>query len=229
MSNSHQSIMVYHHLGLGDHFVCNGLVRHILETVQPTKLFLPTKVSYFSTVKQMYADQGEIISVPVKEDKDVQHLPCLSECDSVIQIGFSKVRSDWDVSFYDTMNVPFEYRWSKFKIVRDANRERYLKNRVNLLPDEKFVLIHNKGSDNIIQNLKLETEHRKIFVEPLTDCVLDWCELIERAEQVHCIDSSFVHLAQSIRNNGVFHKIRDLKDMYFDVKSSWSIQQYCTK
>lgn len=226
MNRQQQNIMVYHHLGLGDHFVCNGLVRHILEELQPIKLFLPTKTQYYSTVVQMYSDRKEVIPVKINDDKDVQHLSCLSECVGIIQVGFSKVREDWDVSFYDSSGVPFEYRWSKFKAVRDASRENLLRSKLNLLPNDKFVLIHNKGSNNKAYELDIQTEHRKIFVEPLTDCVLDWCELIDSADQVHCIDSSFIHLSQSIRSDGTFHNVRELKGMHFKVNDTWSTQEY---
>ena len=37
------------------------------------------------------------------------------------------------------------------------------------------------------------------------DCLLDWAGLIEKAVEVHCINSSFIHLAASFGRAGVFH------------------------
>jgi hypothetical protein len=76
---------------------------------------------------------------------------------------------------------------------------------------------------------------KKIYVEPLTDCMLDWCELAESAEEVHCIDSSFIHLAQSLNvKSGFFHNIRNVKYMsiyskLFCINNSWKVIDYSTK
>jgi hypothetical protein len=69
------SIMVYHHLGLGDHFVCNGLVRAVLEQTKAKRLYLPTKENNMVTVQQMYSDDSRIVCLPVRTDNDVFSLP----------------------------------------------------------------------------------------------------------------------------------------------------------
>jgi hypothetical protein len=220
-----KAIMVYHHLGLGDHIVSNGLVRHVLDDLKPSRLFLPTKVHNYNTVARMYWDRAEVVPCLVKTDQDVPMLPQIPLCDGILQVGFSRVRDDWDVSFYDTNGMPFEYRWSKFKIVRDENREYAIRQKLGIGIDEKFVLIHNKGS-NCEYDLKIQSDHRKVFVQPITDCMLDWCELAESAEEVHCIDSSFVHLAQSLNvKRGVFHNIRTMNTS-FSLKNSWKTVDY---
>jgi len=220
-----QAILLYHHLGLGDHIVCNGLVRTVCEMIPNSRIFLPTKKHNYISVSRMYWDEPRIIPCEVNSDMDVQHLSQLKLCDKIIQVGFSKVREDWDVSFYDTNGFPFEYRWSKFKIVRDKSRESALRQKLGIEKKEKFILVHNKGS-NAEYDLKIETEYRKVFVQPVTNCMLDWCELTESAEEVHCIDSSFVHLAQSLNvKRGIFHNIRTMSTS-FSLKNSWETVDY---
>jgi hypothetical protein len=219
------SIMIYHHLGLGDHIVCNGLVRYILDEYSPSRIFLPTKTHNYATVSRMYWDRKEIVPCIVKTDQDVPLLPCLTLCDGFLQVGFSKVRDDWDISFYDTNGIPFEYRWSKFKTVRDEARENALMQKIGVSDGENFVLVHNKGS-SAEYDLKINTDLKKIFVSPVTDCMLDWCGVAERAQEVHCIDSSFVHLAQTLDvKRGVFHNIRTMNTS-FSLKNSWETVDY---
>lgn len=223
-----KSIMVYHHLGLGDHIICNGLVRHVLDKLNPSRIFLPTKVHNYITVAKMYWDKPQVVPCLVKTDDDVSLLPQIPLCEEILQVGFSRVRDDWDVSFYDTNGFPFEYRWSKFKIVRDNPRESALRQKLGIGKQEKFILVHNKGS-NAEHDLKIETEYRKVFVQPVTDCMLDWCELVESAEEVHCIDSSFVHLAQSLNvKRGIFHNIRTMNTS-FSLDNSWETVDYRNK
>jgi len=229
-----KSILIHHHLGLGDHIICNGLVRFILDEYKLSRIYLPAKVQNYSTVSQMFEDRPEIVPVSVKNDEEVYALPELKLCDKVISVGFSKLRPDWDVSFYETIGLPFSIRWSKFKVARNIKREKTLISKISLEKDEPFVLIHNQGSVGKF-DLSINTNMKKIYVEPLTDCMLDWCELAESAEEVHCIDSSFIHLAQSLNvKSGFFHNIRNVKDMsiyskLFCINNLWKVIDYSTK
>lgn len=225
-----EKLFLYHHIGLGDYFICNGLVNHILDTYNPKVIFLPTKFHNITTVNDLYSYEKKIIPVGIpggnslnEEISQIQNLVSFKISDSFLQIGFSKARiHDWDVSFYDTNNVPFEYRWSKFKIKRNNERENILKNIVNP-NNEKFVLVHNTGSTGK-HDLKINTNLKIIYVEPITSSMLDWCGLLNDAEQVHCIDSSFLHLAQSLQiKQGIFHNIRKSS---CGLKNTWGIVDY---
>ena len=58
-------VYIYHHLGLGDHFHCNGVVRSLInEKYRDTKVKLFAKEKYSEMVKFMYRDLSnlEIIS-----------------------------------------------------------------------------------------------------------------------------------------------------------------------
>ena len=98
MQNKPELVFVYHHLGLGDHFVCNGLVRHILSVLSPLRLYLPTKQHNMTTVSSMYCDDRRVVCLPVRTDSDVPVLPELRLQPAIFQVGFSKCRDDWDSS-----------------------------------------------------------------------------------------------------------------------------------
>jgi hypothetical protein len=100
-----------------------------------------------------------------------------------------------------------------FSLVRDKNREDALRKKLNIKDEERYILIHNRGSDRGY-DLSISTNIRKIYVEPITNSMFDWCGLAETAEEVHCIDSSFVHLAQSLNVKcGIFHNIRLMNEV----------------
>lgn len=222
-----KSIFIYHHLGLGDHIICNGLVRELANREQARFVYLPTKSKYMNTVPRMYADDSRIVCVPVLGDQDVPHLPQIKFCQNVFKVGFEKCRVDWDVSMYDSVSVPFEKRWTSFKCHRDMGREKMLEGIVN--PDnEPFILVHDQTSVG-----RLPFTHREdikvIKVEPVSkdgwsDCLLDWCGLMQKAEEIHCVDSSFIHLCTSMGVKGYFHDFgRDQHwGGYFNLPDTWT-------
>lgn len=215
-------IFIHHHLGLGDHFVCNGLVRTLLEREMPNFLYLPVKKQNIMTVSKMYSDDKRIICIPVENDQDVYQLPHIQNC-LMYKIGFEKCRYDWDISFYDSVSLPIKFKWTKWKCNRDYEREKALEKRLGLT--EPYILVHDSGS-NGKYDLEIEAKERIIRIEPLTECLLDWCGVIEKAKQIHCIDSSVIHLAQSIRSNGTFHKIRKTGNQIFKIRDGWETKNY---
>lgn len=224
--NKKNEIVIYHHLGLGDHFVCNGLVRKIVDKDNPDFLYLPTKRNNFATVSQMYSDDRRIICLPVNDDRDVYFLPQLNNGSKVYYVGFEKCRHfDWDVSFYDSVNIPFECRWNRFSVNRNFDKEVEIKKILGLKQDEKFILVHDECSDQKF-SLEITNNCRIVKVEKITDSLIDWCGVIEEAEEVHCVDSSVIHLAQSLNiKSGVYHDLRK-SNAFFQLKPSWKTVSY---
>jgi hypothetical protein len=217
-------ILVHHHLGLGDHFICNGLIRYILEIGNPKKLYLPTKHHNFSTVQKMYGDDKRVVCLPVSGEHEINGLPELKL--DLMGIKVEKLRDDWDVSFYDSVQIPFSIRWTHFKINRDFAREEVLKKEIGVKNGEKFVIIHDSCSTGSLPIVS-PTGVRIIKIDKITDCLLDWCGLIEEAEEVHCVDSSVVHLAQSLSvKTGVFHMNRTPEAHLFQLKPTWKKIRY---
>lgn len=205
-----KSIFIYHHLGLGDHIICNGLVRELTILEDAEIVYLPVKYHNLNSVLAMYSDDSRIKCIPVSGDLQVASLPQLKKglCDSVYRVGHEKTRVDWDVSFYDSVGIPFEKRWTSFKCNRDYTRETILSSIVNPT-NEEFILVHDTCSIGTLA-FNLKTNTKIIRVNPVTcygwsSVLTDWCGLIDKAKEVHCIDSSFIHLCASMGRNGVFH------------------------
>jgi len=103
---------------------------------------------------------------------------------------------DFDVNFYDSLNIPFDYRWSKFKINRDISKEKELFKHFNI-EENNYCFLH----DDVSRGLKINIDTDLKIIKPelgLTDNILDYCYIIENAKEVHCMDSSFKSLADSL-------------------------------
>jgi hypothetical protein len=222
-----KNILIYHHLGLGDHVVCNGLVRELVYRHHPDFAYVPVKHHNFDSVRRMYADSVRIVCVPVRDDHDAESLVSILGCSKVFKAGFEKCRRDWDVSFYDSVGIPFEKRWTEFKCDRDYSRERKLELIVN--PSEgPFILIHNTGSERSYP-VVTRNDLPIIHIEPIVSgefngCLVDWCRLIEKAEEIHCVDSSAIHFCASLGRPGVFHDFGkcDSWGGHFRLPSNWT-------
>lgn len=197
------SVFVYHHLGLGDHIICNGMVRTILDRDNPNYLYLPVKLKNLPSVKRMYFDETRIICLPVQNDREVYSLKEMYSSNKVYRAGFEKTRKDWDISFYDSVNIPFEKRWSNFKCYRDKVEEKRIEILVNP-KEEPFILVHDTGSSESF-NIDIKDNLKVIKITTVSNCLFDWCGIIEKAKAIHCIDSAVIHLCQSLGVKGIFY------------------------
>ncbi len=226
MINQIDRVFVYHHLGLGDHFICNGMVRFIADTVSCKRLYLPVKSFNMGTVFQMYSDDQRIIPLPVSSDSDVPLLPEFCNNTPIIRVGFENCRpNDWDVSFYDSVGISFDIRWSDFKINRNREAEETLQKSLGLNDGTPYIVVHDTGSIGKFR-IQIPSDIKVVRVEKKTTSLLDWCGVIENAQEVHCVDSSVIHLAQCLKiKHGVFHNIRT-KSTLFKLKEGWKTIDY---
>jgi len=222
-------IAIHHHLGLGDHFICNGLVRCLKNIYNANGVFIPSKQRYYETISAMYADDPEIHVISYPGDSADNDFPKSQEwiaADKTFRVGHERTKfPHWDKSFYDCVDMPFSFRWSAFKVNRDKEAEQCLLDKLNITGP--FVLIHRDSSTGSF-DLNLNTETRKIEVTPISNNLLDWYGAIEMADEIHCVDSSFMSFAQSVKDNGFFHDIRRLKmgNLPSQLNPTWRVVSY---
>lgn len=221
-------IFIHQHLGLGDHIVCNGLTREIINQESDAEyFFMPVKHHNYSTVSKMFSDEKKLVLISVHGDwNEIYNLPHIKFCSKIYLVGHYKTRKDWDVSFYEGVNIPFEKRWTSFKIDRDYETEKKIEEQLN--PNsEPFILIHDTASWGTCP-IETRKDLKIIRVTPITSSITDWCGLIEKAEEVHCIDSSFIHLCTSMGREGTFHDFN--KDSswgaHFVMPENWKMKKY---
>jgi hypothetical protein len=158
----------------------------------------------------MYRDLGNKIKfIKIKRSSDwwdhikfIDSFKNIFTTDDHIKIGYEYLQKTdlaFDKAFYDQMKIPFSERFSRFYFERDNGREMKLFNQFDIKENE-YVLIHEGGSNGnmMIDRSKVNTYLREIKVEPLTPIIFDYCYIIQRAAEVHCIDSGFLFVADAV-------------------------------
>ncbi len=194
---------IYHHLGLGDHIICNGLVRIFSNEFDEVSLFC--KHHNLESVSFMYRDKDNITVIPVNDDSEViEYIRQRNLYNDTIQVGFDNMyrtkSNNFDESFYSQFDIDFENRWSKFDLQRDLTREEKLFNELEL-KDTPYIFLH----DDERFSIDLEKVNKELkIVRPLrnlTDNIFDYLKIIENAQEVHTIESSFLFIIDSLNLN----------------------------
>lgn len=172
------------HTGLGDHLLCNGLVRVLVE--RGNQVIIPCKQHNEMSVAAMFADlYPRVITESHAEDG--------RPADEVLNLGYYAAEhetdtfdeSRFDAEFYRQAGVPFLAKWEKFETPTIAGG----------LRSKRFV--HDDPSRGFIINLE-GTRPDATKPSPITDYV----EMLILAEEIHCINSSFAILADLINAPG---------------------------
>lgn len=225
-------LIVYHHLGLGDHFICNGLVHALLESTA-REIWLPTKANNAQTVKQLYEDYDSVKIIQTSEtdhSKEVLGINNLSTQYNVplLKISFNgDPNRDFDRAFYDQIGMDFDLRWSNFRMpVNELPALEFFKKHIPQ-DDEPYALVHDTGSVGSFQ-LDIGTDLKVVKIQPgLTQTLLDWKFVMERAHEIHCIDSSVIHLVDSLNVGAsrlVYHDVG--RGSRFNLKNNWETKTY---
>jgi phage anti-repressor protein len=201
--------IIHHHLGLGDHIVCYGLVRFIAEQ-EPVYLFC--KPHNAPTVKAMYKNCNVFI-VPISGDHEAAQLQTHPD---YRRVGFqNEGEAQFGEEFYKCMNIPYDYRW-KYQIHRDLSREQELFDFFK----QQDVFIH----DDEERGYKIEVKGYRPHIT-FTRNLMDYGLLIEHAKEVHCIESSFRLYIDYLSPQGKLYLHHNPKksDRIVPTKHTWEI------
>ena len=119
------SVILYHHLGLGDHLMCHGIVREYANAYDKVITF--AKPHNYESVCFMYRD---LLNLEVVKANDSEARKYINKNPQVFvqYIGFGGLdyASDQslDQQFYNMADLSLDYKYSSFKMLpRDAKRE----------------------------------------------------------------------------------------------------------
>lgn len=229
-------IILHHHTGLGDHFICNGLVNAISENYE---IYLVCKDIYYNTVSCLYSDNFNVKPVTICNGsftEEIEQVELIRHALglSVYRIGFESIdHTKFDKNFYEAIGLPYSFRYSKFSLPKFNSGATSLYSKI--VKKERYILVHKQSSD--IENFNIQiTEDNVLFVDPsFTNNMLDWTKVIINAKEIHCIPSSFYCLVDSIpdiRGKLFYHNIRkgtliNPNNEYNNNK--WSIINYAEK
>lgn len=204
------SVLLYHHLGLGDHIMCHGIVREYCKNYDEVTIF--SKPHNYVSVAFMYRD---IKNLTIIEGEDIFAEKFIRQnslkYSAVVRVGFegldrnSGVPLEWQ--FYKLAGVPFEKKWSSFFIERDLGREQSLSRQ--LAPKNGYAFVHEDSGRHFLINRKMISPDYEILSPDikLTDNIFDYCGIIEKAKEIHVIDSSFMFLIDCLEYDNPAQKL----------------------
>jgi hypothetical protein len=204
---------IYHHLGLGDHIICNGLIRKLINPNEKYIMFV--KSHNLHSVKFMYRDLSNLSFIEGDDSFAINFINKnkISE-PNLIKIGFWRHPNSksFDESFYMQKNVSFDCRWDDFFITRDFDTEELLYKKFDIKKNE-YIFIHDDTNRNYIIDEKYIINKNLKLVRPilgLTNNIFDYCKIIENSIEAHFIDSSFKLMCDSLslKKERIFYHLK---------------------
>lgn len=230
-------IILHHHLGLGDHFICNGIVNFLSKSV---KIYLVCKESYYETVCSLYGDNFNVKPVMLPRGAYLNEMEQVAAIQRSLQkdllrVGFQNIdHNRFDRNFYESVSLPFEYRYTMFELPRSNQQAKALFE--SLTGGMNYILVHRQSSEGRY-NINIESALPIIEVDfAITRNMMNWVDLIKNASEIHCVPSSFYCLVDSItpllQGKLFYHDIRKgtlLNPNNEYNKHCWKIITYDTK
>ncbi len=230
-----KEIVLYHHLGLGDMIICNGLVNKLSNYLSKINLIVDNKFHDQAVYLYSNNQQVEIVSEKV-EDVNVldQFVETYAKNKNlkILKVGWTNSGRPFYYDFYKIVKLPYRYSYKYFDYPKNYELEDNLKNHlinINNVNPNDYVLVHRDASNNTYE-LNIE-EGNLIYIDKETDIynnIFLYSKLIKDASEIHCINSSFVHLVDRIETSGklIYH---DVRGSIIKLKKKWKIINYENK
>jgi hypothetical protein len=194
---------IHHHLGLGDHIICNGMVRHFCKKYDNVVIFSYTR--YYENVNYMYRDLDnlEIFDFDREEDAIMFVESNTTVKNNLIKPGFEKLdscldRMTFDEAFYHLAGLDFQIRFDEFYIERDMDRENEVCKTLN--PDgEKYIFVLDDPDRGYNIDMEKVTNEYKIIRNDYQFGMFDYIKLLENAEEIHMMQTGFLDLVNSYK------------------------------
>ena len=226
-----KKIIVHHHLGLGDHIICNGLINKLSESLET--IYLPVKSHYYEMIKFLYLDNKKIKFFQVTNNNSEDDVSVYAEKNNlrILRIGFEKVKKNpFNTWFYEQLDYPYDYSFDYFKLPDQESKgeelEAHLCDYYSANKDN-YILVHNQSHENIY-DLKNIINKDIIYISKdsdLFDNMFYYKTLIANAKEIHCINSSFLHLVERIKTDSqlYYHNVRSSN---FKLSDKWNVVNY---
>jgi hypothetical protein len=197
------------HLGAGDGILQTGLAVGLLDRYE--EIAFPCYPQYECTFKSFFVNhprisiytvpriQGEDWGSPRDDTYDRAIASAGLHGRPHIRAGVYAGRGigwDFSKSFYEHVDLPYEYRWRKCPI-REAAKN--YKSEFSFPDQDRKIFLHEDVSRGYV--IRKGVDRGKAFF-PIKEwedrSMLVYANLINTADEIHCIDSSFFHFVDSL-------------------------------
>ncbi len=204
LSKRKENWLMLLHLGLGDFFICNGLVREWLSRNPDANITLPCRDDNLVTVSWMYRDLGsrvELIEVPRHDPYPVifRQIRPKWPSERIVDLtmfshGADFKLEEFDREFYRWADIDYRHRWDSFYYKRDRSKE--LKVRPKIIchddPTRHFTISRKR-----FPRIRNATHPRDLLNKNLLNLV----GVLEEAEELHAINSCIFCLMENLQPN----------------------------
>jgi len=206
------SVLVYHPIGLGDHFACAGIVREYAKRYDRVGLFCAP--ANYPSVAFLYRDLPNVTIELMRSHRDASRFLLQNALrltprhyTHVQWVGTFSVEDgvQYEQQFYQMAGVPFSALWDSFHVERDTAKEQALFDK--LYPGKPFYFLHD---DNRFPIDPERLPRDLAAVRPakeLAETVFEYGALIEAASELHVVDSSFMFLIDCMPYNNPSQKL----------------------
>lgn len=247
-------IILHHHLGMGDHITCNGLVNYLSEEFKT--IHLPVKEKNYKTIDYLYQDNPKIKLLKlVNRDKtpDVltpQDITNISNFETnqinsiandmnleILRVGHEKFTFPMPETFYTQLNLPYSVSREYFRFIYDREKnsilESHLKDYYNT--GEDYVLVHSESSAGNfpVNSLKHLDDQKYILFEKKSDIfhnMFFYTDVLRNAKAIHTVNSSVFCLADRLETSEklFFHNTNQVDNIGKQISflKKWKIVNY---
>jgi hypothetical protein len=231
MRRNPSKVVISPHMGLGDHLVCIGLVKEVVRIYSGMTFYYTCSHGAYKTLSWAYNDCKNLFLMPIQSKREAVQLSGFLNAFFLPLDVDTNVISNYEEVFYQKFGFPFVLRWEGARVPPSPNSDS-LYDRLNP-SGEPYILVCNLQSDSIRYDLAITNNGNKkvIYVEPITDNLYDWTRLTAGADEIHTIDTSYIHFVESYFYHCgeapvlYFHKARPTSTT-FTRKLSWEEVEY---
>jgi glutaredoxin len=184
---------------------------------------LIVKKQHRETVSAMYGDEPKIQCVPIStggefdddgERKEVERITAELSPTHTLNIGHENYwklqqafpQFDCHQRFYAALGYDFSIRYTDFKYERNYEEEERVYKKLN--PENvPYIFVHGDSSRGRVMDYdrisKHNTENFKIIENDVSESLLNFGLVLERAKQVHLMESSFRAYVETLNTDGV--------------------------
>lgn len=186
-------IVLHHHTGLGDHFMCNAIVHHMARKYGEVDLIV--KEHLVKTMCHLYEDFDNIFIVPVVEEfSQSAHYAQHYEKD-LHRIGFDRCDfNNFEDSFYKQIGLDPMEEFDGFIFPTNLKSSEDFYNKVLADKGEDYIFVHDVSSYRSF-DLTIHSDLPRFTVsKDDTDDVIDYIHTICNAKEIHVINSGLSNL-----------------------------------
>jgi hypothetical protein len=230
-----KEVIIYPHLGLGDMIICNGLVNRLSNHFSIINLIVDKK--FHEQAEYLYSLNSSVKVVSenpvIVNDLDnfVNDLASSRQL-KVLRISQLKTGKPFYHEFYKSVKLSYKHSYKSFNLPEDKKRQEVLKKHLietYEVDPSNYTITHR---DTSIKSYNLDISNKnQILVERKTDIfgnIFLYKDLIRDAKEIHCVNSSFVHLVDRVETNGkLFY--HDVRGGIIKLRKKWDIKYYENK